>query len=252
MENLKRIREPLAWAMVALAALTLLVQVAQKAAYLLDSIVTYQVGSDSGGAVIVLGWQTVDYALMIALVAAAAGCWLSPAVPRARAIALTAAWVATLIVAVPWVEFGLAALTRPSSWLTSTEFGAWGVLLDLIGLLVNTGVGVVAVIVLWALARRPDEDETEAEVESDDPEELDVTPEERPTVWQPAEATGTVWRTADEAAAGAPGARSLESAEAGQLSNPARRSPAAGSEWADGATRPEPLPNQDWRPPSGA
>ena len=60
MENLKRIREPLAWALITLSGLSLLMLILQFSMYLLDSEVIFGW---------VLGLQTVDYGLTFALVA---------------------------------------------------------------------------------------------------------------------------------------------------------------------------------------
>ncbi len=248
MENLMRIREPLAWALVGLAAVSFVLQAVQIVWYLLESVQWYTVGGGDGRLISIswiFGWQGSDHALLLALIVAVVGCWAAPAVPRARPIALTAAWIATGTVAFPWLVVALGLLTWPSSVLTSEAPWEWWMSIGLLPPLIATGVGVVAAIALWALARRPpeeseDEDEGEDEGEPADPRELDEAEEEHPTVWKPAEATGTVWRTADEAAAGAPGARSLEP---GRTASP-------GAEWADETDPPEPGPSDDWRPPS--
>lgn len=249
MENLIRIREPLAWALMVLAALTLAFQAVQIVWYLLESVQWYTVGGDTGGPSVsinwIFGWQGVDYALMLALVAVVAGCRVGPAVPRARTIALMTAWIASLTVALPWVVVGLSLLVAPSSALGSLQPWEWWMSVSLLHPLITSGVGVVAAIALWALARpSAAEDEVEDdggdEPQSDDPAQLDGGEEEHPTVWKPAEATGTVWRTADEAAAGAPGARSLDSPKTAPM----------GAEWAHDAPQPDAGSSDDWRPPS--
>ena len=251
MENLMRIRGRLAWALVVLAVLTLAFQVVQLTWYLQESVHWYSEGSGSREVTIsiswVFGWQGVDYALMLALVVAAAACWVSPAVPRARGIALAAAWTATLTVALPWAAVVFSLLISPETALGSVfSSWEWWLSVSLLHPLITSGVGVVAAIALWALARRPaeqveDEDRPDGEAESADTAELDAAEDEHPTVWKPSDATGTVWRTADEAAAGAPGSRSLASGKT-----------SSGTEWAQDASRLEPGPSDDWRPPANS
>lgn len=261
MENLKRIREPLAWTLVVLTGLSLAYQIFQLAGYVTSGVLVYQVGGgvtvqvggDSRpGVDTTIGWllnlQDVDTALLLALVAAVAGCHAAPTVPRARAIGQAAAWVVTLMVALPWVVVAVGLLVWPSATLTESGWDALA-LPSLLAALVDAGVAVVAVIALWALARRPPEvDEGDEEPDSDeDPDgaaelaEPDAAADENPAIWKPAEATGTVWRTADEAAAGAPGARSLEP---GKVTS-------AGAEGTDQTIRPRPDPADDWRPSAG-
>ncbi|MCW5954756.1 MAG: hypothetical protein KIT69_21080 [Propionibacteriaceae bacterium] len=245
MENLMRIREPLAWAIVVLSALLLVYQGLQIAWYMVAGIEWYQVGDSVAPPISIswiFGWQGIDYVLMLVLFLAVAGCWIAPAVARARTMTLTAAWIASVAVALPWAVVAFALLVSPLAALASvTPMGGWG-WAGLLYPLITTGVGAVAAIALWALARRPAE-ESESSDEPDaeaGPAELDEAEAENPTVWKPAEATGTVWRTADEAAAGAPGVRSLESGETAP----------AGAEWAEEAVRPEPGTSGDWRPPT--
>lgn len=243
MENLMRIREPLAWTMVVLSALMLAYQAIQITWYLIASVEWYPVGDSVRPPLSIswiFGWQGVDYALMLALFVAVAGCWFAPVIQRARTIALVAAWVTTVTVAMPWVVIALTLLVSPASALNTMGPWEWWMPLGLLHPLITTGVGVVAAVALWALARRPagpEESEDESDAEAG-PAEPDA---EKPTVWKPAEATGTVWRTADEAASGAPGSRSLESGTTGS----------AGAERSGDAPRPEPATGEEWRPPSG-
>lgn len=231
MENLKRIREPLAWVLVVLSGLSLVLLIVQLSMYLLDSEVFFGW---------VLGLQTVDYGLMIALVAAVWACALAPAPPRARTIALVAAWVVTVTVALPWVLAVVSLLLTPTGWADwMSGWPPWQ-LVSLLYPVVNTGFGAVAAIALWALARRPPEMADE-EADGEPVAELEVSDEaeENPTVWKPGEATGTVWRTADEAAAGTPGSTSLDAPDAAPDST-RRTAPSA---------RPEQESKEDWRPP---
>ncbi|MGC3955922.1 MAG: hypothetical protein QM804_17035 [Propionicimonas sp.] len=242
MENLKRIREPLAWALIGLTALTLLLQF---------GLFWWNLVEAGGGIETAIGWlfamPAADPALLLALVVAAVGCALRPAVPRARPVALAAATVATLAVVLPWalMFFGLVVWPAVSEvWAGDSDW--WRTLLVLYPP-ARVGIGVLAAIALWVLGLRSAARTATGEVAADPAEPADEVaepvgsepaPAEHPTVWKPTEATGTVWRTADEAAAGAPGAPSLGASTA--------------SEWALEQPRREPAPSEDWRPPSTA
>lgn len=237
MENLKRIREPLAWALIAVTAAALLLNAIQLAAYLVEANPEVMVGW-------IFSLQTADYALLLGLVAVAAGCALAPVVPRARTIARVAAWLAALSVALPVGFAVFALLAWPVTWsIASSSFSPW-VLVAMLYPLMNVTIGTLAAVALFALARPPREDDAAAVEDGPGPADRaessdDPADDDHPTVWKPAEASGTVWRTADEAAAGIPGARSLE---------PESGSRAA--EWAQEGTAPEPAPRDDWRPPA--
>lgn len=247
MENLKRIREPLAWLMVVVAALALAFEIAQLWWQL--SEYSYTVTSD-GSPLGFVGWLTslrqIDYSLLVAVVVAVVGCAVAPAVPRARLIATVSAWVATAMVALPWIVGVIAAL-QPSE--STDVYISWDLWMGFSALypLINTALGVAAVIALWALARPPRDDaqdETEGEpIAADSPAELsaDEPEDEHPTTWKPSEATGTVWRTADEAASGAPGTHALA---------PPPAAATHASEWAERPT--EAVRHDDWQPPPTA
>ncbi len=242
METLKRMREPLAWAMVALTALELVLVVLQMLLY--GDFMVLDNGEVDGGTVIsyLLSAQTVDYALLFGLTLAVWGCALAPATARARTVALAAAWLATLVVAAPWIAAVISFLDWPARGAGISLRWDWWTVSSLLYPLVYTGAGVVATVALWALARRPqddapddeEQDEDELALEAGDAAADEPEPEdEQPTVWKPAEAAGAVWRTADEAASGAPGARFLD--------------PSSGDE-PDATPRAE----HDWRPPGAS
>ena len=244
MENLKRIREPLAWAMVAVAVAGLAVTVARMVWIAGDII-----NNGAGGADVVMvisysmAGQSIDYPLTVALAIAVWGCAVAPPVPRARTIALLAAWIATLTVALPWLGAAISVVMLPAGGPPPPW--EWWAISSLLYPLVSTGVAAAATAAIWALARPPSEDATEPEerdeetpaaLEAEEPQDQPEPLDENPTVWKPAEATGTVWRTADEAAAGAPGAQFFDPTAPAQAAE--RPQPASGKE-------------HDWRPPAG-
>ena len=192
-ENLKRIREPLAWVVVVALAGQLLA--------LSTQLVWYVEGSSTPDIAfwaaqgMLLSWAP----FLLAAVAAVWACHAAPSSPRAVPLATTAAVVATIGVGLGIGLGGYAVAASP----TPLDYLA-GALMDLPAAL----LGVVAVVALWALAR-PVAGEAAAEAEL--PAQLEpAADDDRPApVWRREEAAGTVWRTADEAAAGAPGSWSI-------------------------------------------
>lgn len=202
LENLKRIREPLAWAALGIVVLAILTSAAQVLLYVdLSDVVNHLYWAYSAQA----GWSL--FLLVLAL--AVWGCAVTPAIPRARLLATLSAWVGTLAVGLPLVVVAISMAGATPRFMPDLLPSALAVLPD-------TLLGVLAVVVLWALARREpeewDEDEEDEVAAIAPAPEADAAPApERPTVWNRTEATGTAWRTADEAASGAPGTASLAS-----------------------------------------
>ncbi|MEA4943482.1 MAG: hypothetical protein VB080_03500 [Propionicimonas sp.] len=249
MENLGRIREPLAWAMVGLTAVALVFHVAQFAVFVAGDG-AYLVIDQDLSATFFAGWtlglQSISGALFVGLALAVAGCQVAPVLPRARLVARVAAWLATLTVGVGWGVSAYALAAWEGAGESSVMLRIWSGIGDWINLGVESGIAVVAVIALWALSRRPCVDEAESQDagETADQQPSDVAgdapgEDEQPAVWKPTEASGAVWRTAGEAAAGAPGRQALESAQA-----------VDGFEWAPRPARNEAESNNDWQPPT--
>ncbi len=165
MENLRRVREPLAWALVVLVGVTRIGPLLALAWYAMDWRLAYLVrgmvirmDTDSGeGAITAIGWldlQGQAHALMLALVVAVLGCRLAPAAPRARVLALVAAWTGTLVLALPWAFGGFSLLLRVLLTTDSSAWSPWSAS-ELSHRLAGTGIALAAVIALWSLARRP-------------------------------------------------------------------------------------------------
>ena len=164
---------------------------------------------------------------MIAVVALACLCFfIAPATRHARAVTLVAAWVLTLGVALTAAAFALGVLAAGN---------ALGVILEVIGGLLDLLLKAVAAGALWVLLRgvragRIDvaaSAEPAVEAVPADPAAELVTPEPR-TTWGRGEATGAVWRTADDAASGVPGAARMPAPE-GVLGDQAGSEPAPGT-----------------------
>jgi hypothetical protein len=146
----------------------------------------------------------MNISLVIAVVALVCMCFfITPATRHAAAVTLTAAWVLSIGVVLTAVCTILGVVAAGNTF---------GVVIEVVGGLLDLILKAVAAGSLWVLMRgvnagRIDtaEPAATAAVEASGPEpEITAAPEQR-TTWQRGEATGAVWRTADEAASGAPG-----------------------------------------------
>lgn len=196
MEILRRWREPV--------AITLLVATGVR---LLAGIVAVAVLSSDDGygsfatAALFEGSRAADTLLLLATAAVAMWCLLSPPTPGGRTIA------------------ALALIETVAAVLVSLAFGLMGLASDAAGrgiqfvqLLATLALPAVAAVLLLALLRsapsavlvRPQEDHPPAHSGPVPPPAIPATPPPLPPGWQPEQATGMVWQTAGEAAAGAP------------------------------------------------
>jgi len=194
LENLKRIREPLAWGLIAATVLAGVLAVVQ--------LVLFMDWTQEDSYLLWLaGVRLVPYDLALALLAAAWACAVPPEVRRSRSIAVTAAVVVTVGTLATAVQTVMSLLDM-REWIELSSVLS-GSALDLL-------VGLLASIGLWALAAPA---RAAASPQAAQPDHLpDLVPEaveppaEGPApVWGRTEAVGTAWRTADDAAAGAPG-----------------------------------------------
>lgn len=198
-ENLKRIREPLAWAVVALVVANLVLGMVELVHQLQQAVPLFD-------AFQAIGNSLLNISLVIALVALVCTCFfITPATRHARQLTLVAACVLTIGVALTLVSYvlGAAAADDPV-----------GRAFEIVGGLLDLALKALAAGALWVLLRgvnagRIDTAPPAPAIENasttvaDEETETVATP---PTTWQRSEAAGTVWRTADEAAAGEPGA----------------------------------------------
>lgn len=210
-ENLKRIREPLAWAVVGLVAAGLVLGLVRLVLLLtLDRVPVFEAFQD-------IGLSLMPLSLVLALVALVCTClFLAPATPRAHLLTRVAAWVLTAGVGLTLVcmLLGVAASAN-----------AFTIVLEVFGGLLDVTIKALAAGALWVLLRGVGAGRIDTAPPQVEPEATPPMASTTPTVWKRQEAAGAVWRTADEAAAGAP-------ASAGASS------PAA-----------DPPPGDRWRPP---
>jgi hypothetical protein len=188
-ENLKRIREPLAWTAIALTLLGMGLTGWRLVTDFGQMSVTeafQEVGSS---------WLNISIALLVLVVVMSCSL-VAPASSRALPITRVAAVVLSL---------GVVAT------LVSSLMGMWasaagvGVILDVLGGLLDVAFKALTAAALWVFLRGVKAGRIETAPKSADSavDQEEVGP--RPTTWAREEASGTVWWTAAEAASGAPG-----------------------------------------------
>ena len=226
MDRLTALRTPLAT--VALALLTLVA--AARVGLGLSEVVT--TGGSRAVAAARLAPNAGDAALTVLVGVLVAACFVGPRVPAARRLAVWGTALALLSLVVTAVALGL----------TSPAVAGWNLVWSVPDLAVPALVGVA----LLALAR-PDAGETadrEAAQAASPAEPLVAEPAPEPAPdpelqpsWEQDAAAGAVWRTAGEAARGAP-AQAWGAADQGGWSTPALP-PAGSARDADGPGSPD-------------
>ena len=189
-DNLKRIREPLTWAVIALVAANLVLGVVRLVLLLtLEQVPVFAAFQE-------IGLSLMNLSLVLALVALVCTClFLAPATPRAHLVTRVAAWVLTIGVALTLVcmVLGVAASAN-----------AFTVVLEVMGGLLDVIIKALAAGSLWVLLRGVGSGRIDTAPARQIAEPAPATPEV-PAVWKRDEATGAAWRTADDAASGLPG-----------------------------------------------
>ncbi len=205
LENVKKVREPLGWALLVILVATLAVGVAQAVGFITGDVAASPEANWSLS-IGFLASSLVPYPLVFALVATVCSGFLTPATPRALLLGRIAVWVLTIggVAALAGVIYGMRAMAG---------FGQ-SVPLDLVasalGLLAALAATAALWVVVWRGAEAGEAEESTALSPAEEPVD-EAT--QAPTVWKRPEATGTAWRTAAEAASGAPGSRYLTSEE---------------------------------------
>jgi len=199
-DNLKRIREPLTWAVIAVLAANIVLGMVELVLQLQQAVPVFEVLQE-------IGSTLVSLTLAVVVVALVCTCFfIAPATPHALLVTRIAAAVLTLGVLLSLIcsALGVVASANPV-----------GVAFEIIGGLLELILKALAAGALWVLSRGVNAGriDTAAPALEAVAEPAPATTEEVPTVWQRSEAAGAVWRTADEAATGARGAARLPAAE---------------------------------------
>jgi len=200
-ENLKRIREPLTWAVIAVVAANIVVGIIHLVVLLQQSTPVYEAFQE-------IGSSLMNLTLAVIVVALVCTCFfIAPATPHALLVTRVAAGVLSVGVILTLVAsaLGVAASANPL-----------GVAFEIVGTLLNLILKALAAGVLWVLMRGVNAGRIDTAAPAALPTAVETEPaatEDVPTVWQRSEASGAVWRTADEAATGVRGATRLPASE---------------------------------------
>lgn len=193
-ENILRFREPATW-------LVLVVTVASMVLALARSGVAMATGGTSAVAASQdVANSAMNLTLVVVIVALVCAClFIAPSTPRGPAVARAAALVVTVGTLLTLVAM-LVGL--------SASAGALGMVLEALGGLLDVILKTTASAVLWLLVRAMSAGRLEPAV-SAVAAEVPALPADQPRqapTWRPSEASGSVWRTASDAADGAPAA----------------------------------------------
>ena len=229
LENILRFREPTTWVVLAVTTASMVLALVRAGVSLATG------GTDAVAASQDVANSAMNLTLVVLVVALVCTClFLKPSTPRAVAVTRVAAIVVTIGTLLTLVAtlVGLSA-----------SAGALGMVLEALGGLVDVVLKGVAAIVLWLTVRaigagrlEPATQGASAEVEAAAPSE--VAPRQAPS-WRPSEASGSVWRTASEAAEGSP-ASAHGTPGAGTWQRVERPLPATGEQALPGEGTPHP------------
>ena len=183
MDSLKRWREPAVWVLLAAIVVNLVLALA--------SLVL------SPGSAGVFAYRASSPLIIIVLAVVVASCVLVDRTPHAR-----------LLTTLAMVIVGMAVLSTLVAALAALTFGGPVVAFDLLTLLVSLVVpalGLAVLIRVWTLPESAPVGPAALEPALPTPPGLPVAPDPQwqPT-WSPDAAAGAVWRTAGDAASGAP------------------------------------------------
>lgn len=206
-ENLKRIREPLTWAVIAVVAAYIVLGMIQLVIQLREAVPVFEAFQE-------IGTSLMNMTLVLAVVVLVCTCFfITPATRNALLVTKVAAWVLTIGV----------ALTLVCSMLgVAASANVMVVIFEVIGGLLELLLKAVAAGSLWVLLRGVHSGRidtapaAEAIAAVADPTPPPSATDLPATTWQRGEATGAAWRTADEAASGAPGALRMPAPESVQ------------------------------------
>ena len=200
-DNLKRIREPLAWTVIAVVAANIVLNMVQLVLQLQQSVPVFEVLQEIGSSLLSLS-------LVVIVVILVCTCFfIAPATPHALLLTRVAAWVLTVGVVLTLVcsALGVVASANPL-----------GVVFEIIGSLLDLILKALGAGALWVLTRGVHAGRIDTAAPAA-PAVLDAEPEavadQVSSVWKRSEAAGAMWRTADEAATGARGAARLPAPE---------------------------------------
>mgnify|MGYP001266235260 CR=1 FL=1 len=189
LENLKRVREPAAWALLTVIVGFMALNIVRLVWVLThDQLPVFTAFAD-------IASNSMSLTLVALQVALVCLClFVSPATGRSVGLARASAAVVSLGTLLTVVATGIGL------WANK---GVMGVVFELLGGLLDIVLKVLAAVILWVILRavRTGRMQTPVAPATPEPELLHALTDEAPPVWQPAQAAGTVWKTAADAAA---------------------------------------------------
>lgn len=230
LDNLKRIRQPVTWAVLAIICASIVLGVVRLVLLVYGETPVFD-------AFQAIGSSIMSLALVLAQVALVCAClFVQPATRNAVRLAKLSAWVIAIGTLIQLICLGLGL---------AAALNAFGVIMEVLGGLLDITLKAVAAGALWVLVRGVKSGRLDL---APAVPEIAVTPEQpkTPPVWNPEQASGTAWRSARDAASGARpdvGAASDE---------PAARASGPGTpgEHPDAVTEARPEPR--WKPRAGS
>lgn len=199
-ENTLRFREPAAWLVLAVTVGSMVLAIAR------SGVAMVTLGTGAVAASQDIANSAMNLTLVVVIVALVCAClFVTPSTPRAVGLTKVAAIVVTVGTFLTLIAM-IAGL--------SASAGALGVILEALGGLLDFILKLTASVVLWLMVRALGAGRLEPAEPAPAPApapavEAPPEPEEEPQQapsWRPSEASGSVWRTAAEAAEGAPAA----------------------------------------------
>lgn len=187
-ENLKRIRQPVTWAVLAIICASQVLGVVRL------TILVFWEKTQVFAAFQEIGSSIMSLSLVIALVLLVCAClFVPPATPQAIRLAKVSAWVVAVgtLLQLICLILGLAASAN-----------AFGLIMEILGGVLDIALKAVAAGVLWVLVRGVKSGRLDLAPAVPEVADAPATTTAHP-VWRPEQATGTAWRSARDAATGA-------------------------------------------------
>lgn len=188
LDNLKRIRQPVTWLVLVIICASQVLGIVRL------TLLVFWEKTQVFAAFQEIGQSIMNLSLVIVLVALVCAClFIPPATTRAITLAKTSAWVVGIGTLLQLICLGLGL---------AASANAFGVIMEILGGLLDIALKAVAAGVLWVLVRGVKSGRLDMAPSAASASSAPEAPENAP-VWRAEQATGTAWRSAREAASGA-------------------------------------------------
>ncbi|MFT3969334.1 MAG: hypothetical protein QM695_03410 [Micropruina sp.] len=209
LDNVKRIRQPVTWAVLVIICASQILGIVRLVLLLVrEQTPLFEAFQE-------IGVSIMNLSLVILLVGLVCAClFVPPAARNAILLARLSAWAIAIGTALQLVclVMGLAASAN-----------AFGVIMEILGGLLDIALKAVAAGVLWVVVRGVRSGRLDLAPAPAVPEVSAPEQPRTPPVWQPEQASGTAWRSARDAAGGARpdvGAAGADESEASSAPQP--------------------------------